>query len=326
MRCVVCREGQPVVTERPVPVPSGRQLLIKVHATALNRADLMQAKGSYPPPPGATDVLGLECSGEVSQLGPDASLFAVGARVMALLEGGGYGEHVLVDERQVMPMAADQSFASAAAVPEAWLTAYQLLHLVAKVKPCDVVLVHAGASGVGTAAIQLARAHGVQRVFVTAGSDAKIELCQRLGAELGVNYKTRPEWHEALPEAPTVVLDCIGYPYVERNCKAIAVDGRWVLFGLMGGPPPALTQAGDDPNLLRHVLIKRVQLLGTTLRARPTEYKAELVEKLQTTLAAHPALAPVLDAKSFAGLDSIAEAHAYMASNQSQGKIILSVL
>mmetsp|Transcript_43012 Transcript_43012/g.69075 ORF Transcript_43012/g.69075 Transcript_43012/m.69075 type:complete len:289 (-) Transcript_43012:1532-2398(-) len=288
----------------------------------------MQAKGKYNPPPGATDVLGLECSGEVVKLGPEVTKWKVGDKVMSLLNGGSYAEYVTADERLAMPL--HGSFEQGAAIPETWLTAFQLLHLVAKVNPQDSVLIHAGASGVGIAAIQLLKRLNVNKIIVTAGSQEKIDFCKSLGAHTGFNYKTNADWAQSVLDATdgkgtTVILDCVGYPYVENNAKAAAPDCRWVLFGLMGGPP----ENGTMPAILRPLLMKRIQLLSSTLRARSYDYKHDLITQFTEHVGQafdNNQLRPVLDCKNFTGLDQIHEAHAYMESNQSKGKIILSVL
>eukprot|EP00514_Thraustochytrium_sp_LLF1b_P004624 CAMPEP_0184526456 /NCGR_PEP_ID=MMETSP0198_2-20121128/10664_1 /TAXON_ID=1112570 /ORGANISM="Thraustochytrium sp., Strain LLF1b" /LENGTH=328 /DNA_ID=CAMNT_0026918029 /DNA_START=247 /DNA_END=1233 /DNA_ORIENTATION=+ len=328
MKAVIAENGSLNVIERSIPEINARQVLIKIHATALNRADLLQAKGAYPPPPGESDVLGLECAGVVEKVGPECETsFKPGDRVNALLGGGGYAEYVNVDERQVMSIPEAQPFHEAAAIPEVWLTAYQLLHFVAKLKHSDSVLIHAGGSGVGTAAVQLAKAHGCENIFVTAGSTEKIELAKSLGATDGWNYKTE-DWAEEAQKATTkkgvdVILDCIGFPYAESNAKAIGMDGRWVLFGLMGGGAKSM------PPLFGQILRKRIQILGSTLRARSVDYKANLVsefEEVTKPLFADGTLKPVLDKKHFEGLDSMTEAQAYMGSNANMGKIVVSLL
>lgn len=331
MHCMVAENGALKEEEREVPEPTGREVLIKIHATALNRADLMQVQGNYPPPPGATDVLGLECAGEIAGVGSGCEIkWDKGSRVSALLSGGGYAEYAVVDERQVLSIPDDQSFEEAAAVPEVWLTAFQHLWLVAKAKPEDSILIHAGASGVGTAAIQLARhVFGMKTIFVTAGSQQKIDFCKSLGATDGFNYKSE-DWAQKVLDATDgkgvdIVHDPVGYPYVENNAKAIASDGRWVFFGFLGGGP----QNGVMPALLGHIIRKRIQILGTTLRARSNEYKGELCKKfVEETFQkfGSKVLKPVRDTKSFQGISSFPDAHAYMETNASIGKIVVSIL
>eukprot|EP00511_Aplanochytrium_stocchinoi_P000083 CAMPEP_0204822110 /NCGR_PEP_ID=MMETSP1346-20131115/281_1 /ASSEMBLY_ACC=CAM_ASM_000771 /TAXON_ID=215587 /ORGANISM="Aplanochytrium stocchinoi, Strain GSBS06" /LENGTH=305 /DNA_ID=CAMNT_0051948137 /DNA_START=149 /DNA_END=1066 /DNA_ORIENTATION=+ len=282
MKVVKAKDGKCCLTQVPVPEVGPREVLIKVYATALNRADTLQAAGKYPPPPGTTDVLGLEASGEIVDVGPQCvNGLKEGDKVMALLAGGGYAEFVAVDERQVMRIPQGYSFKLGAAIPETWLTAFQLLHLVAKINETDTVLIHAAGSGVGTAATQLCRIAGAT-VIATAGSDEKLEKAKELGASFCFNRK-EGAWEEKVLEVTngkgaTVILDCIGYPYVPQNLQAIARDGRWILYGLMGG----VKEEKEFQVNLRTILMKRVQLLASTLRARSIEYKADLVTKFIT--------------------------------------------
>lgn len=311
--------------ERDVPAPSGREILIKIHASAVNRADTLQRKGQYPPPPGATDVLGLEAAGEVVSTGPDVEgTWVPGQRVMTILASGGYGESVVVDERQVMPAPARLDIRTAAALPETWLTAFQLLRLVGEATPGEHVLVHAAGSGVGIAATQLATAMGL-KVIAVAGSDEKLETSKALGASAVINYKTTPNFGEAVRAATggngvNLVLDPVGGgPHMEQNCTALASEGRWVLYGLMGGVSPAMS-------LLPTILGKRLVIKGTTLRARSVEYKGALVREFSDF-----ALAKFEDGSFQVKVDKsfpLAEAdaaHEYMLTDASNGKIVLVV-
>jgi len=325
MKCVVAINKRCEVVTRPIPRPLlDRQVLLRVHCSALNRADTLQRKGAYPPPPGATDVLGLEAAGTVEMRGPNcSSKFGPGARVMALLPGGGFGEYAVVDERHLMPVPDAWDFATAAAVPEVWLTAFQLLHWVGKLRASDRVLVHAGASGVGTALCQLARQAGAT-VFATA-SASKLKHLLSAGAHHALDRKG--DWAAALLQAEragvSLILDPVGgAEHGERNCAVAAVDARWVLYGLMAGPVPS-------PGLLRAVLTKRLHLLGSTLRARSDDYKAELVDGFVAAgtleqLERGP-LRPVLDATSFDGLERADEALDYLETDRSVGKVVLRV-
>ena len=246
--------------------------LSQVYASAINRADTLQRKGLYPPPPGASAVLGLEAAGIIEAIGNDCELaFKVGDKVMSLLDGGGNADFVVTDERLLMPVPAAYAagWELAAATPETWLTAFQLLHLLAEVTDGDTVLVHAGGSGVGTAATQLAVAAGAT-VIVTAGSQEKLDVAARLGASVGINYKT-DDFSEKVLEATagkgvSVILDCVGGSHWEKNLASIAVDGRWVLYGLMGGKEAVGPALGG-------ILRKRIRLMGTTLRSRSIAYK-----------------------------------------------------
>lgn len=322
MKAVVGQDGCAVLVERPIPTcdDASRQVVIKVAATALNRADLMQVAGKYPPPPGVTDVLGLECSGVVHQVSDGCLLgFKVGDRVAALLAGGGYGEYVCTDERTIVKLPEEMSFQDGVATTETWLTAFQLLKLVANVNANDSILIHAGASGVGIAAIQIARNLGVENIYVTAGSERKIKFCKELGAKEGINYKEQ-DWSTMLEGKIDVVFDCIGFPYVEGNLKCLKVDGTWVLYGFMGG-------ITDAPAVLGPILRKRISLLGTTLRARSDDYKQSLIREFHEfadPLFKTGVLTPFVD-RVFQGLDSAQEAQDYMRSNSSMGKIVLLV-
>src|SRR5215470_68347 len=233
--------GEPEVlrlTEVPDPVPGPEQLLVRVRATALNRADTLQRRGQYPPPPGESDILGLELAGEVEAVGTMTQGFRVGDRVFGLVGGGSYAEKAVIDYRMAMPIPAHWSFVEAAAVPEVFLTANETLFTLGQLAPGETVLIHAGASGVGTAGIQMAHHIGA-RVFATAGSSDKIARITALGAEAGINYKTEDfatRVRELTNRAGVeLVQDFIGAAYWQRNLQCLKVDGRLVLVGLMGG-------------------------------------------------------------------------------------------
>jgi len=327
MRAVVADAGRCVLLAAPalaVPTPRANELLIRVAFSAINRADTLQRLGRYAPPPGATPVLGLEAAGVVAALGADVAAHAaaprVGDRVMALLAGGGYAEFVACDWRHAMRVPEGMSLRTAAAVPETFLTAFQLLHLVGKARAGETVLVHAAGSGVGTAAVQLAAAHGL-RVVAVAGADAKLATARRLGAATTVNYKTSADWaaEAAAGGAPDLILDPVGASFWEGNAKALAVDGRWVLYGSLGGV------AVDGP-IFAKLMQKRAALLATTLRNRSDDYKAELVARFSAAALpalASGALAPVIDAE-FA-LEDAQLAHERMEGNEGCGKILLRV-
>ncbi|XP_028652652.1 quinone oxidoreductase PIG3 isoform X1 [Erpetoichthys calabaricus] len=304
------------------PEPSEGEVLIKVHASALNRADLLQRRGFYLPPPGASEILGLEAAGVVVSEGAD---WSVGDRVMALLSGGGNAEYVTVPEDQLMAIPNQMTFIQAAAIPEAWLTAYQLLHFVAEVKNGETVLIHAGGSGVGTAAIQLCRLAGAVPV-VTAGSADKLKKSMELGAAAGFNYKeedfsscllTFTKGHGA-----DIILDCVGASMWEQNVKCLSMDGRWVLYGTMGG----VEVHGD---ILRQLLFKRGQLLTSLLRSRSPEYKSKLVKTFDENVLPYfssdsrTPLHPVID--SIYKMDEIVSAHKHMEGNKNLGKIIINL-
>jgi putative PIG3 family NAD(P)H quinone oxidoreductase len=286
-----------------------------VAAAGLNRADLLQKAGLYPPPPGASDVLGLECSGVISEVGAGSS-WQVGDRVCALLAGGGMAEEVVVDGRHVLPIPEGVSLVEAAALPEVYATVWLNVFQLAALKPGEKVLLHAGASGIGSAAIQLCKAFG-NPCWVSVGSAERLAYCEALGAQGGV---LRTDDLESLRDFGPfdVILDPVGGNYSALNLKLMALDGRWVLIGLMGGREAKLD--------LAQVLGKRVQLLGSTLRSRDDQFKADLLSDLGQQvwpLFAEGRLSPQL-AKAFAVKDAEA-AFAELASNTVAGKLVLVI-
>nr|CAB3267175.1 quinone oxidoreductase PIG3-like [Phallusia mammillata] len=309
------------VPEIPQPLPN--QVLIKTAATALNRADLLIREGKYPGQK-TPQTLGLEVSGVIEATGSNSTKWNNGDKVMALLPGGGYSQFVTVNEDHVMPVPSLLNLQDAAAIPEVWLTAFQLLHFVGKVAPGETVLVHGGGSGVGTAAVQLARLSQA-KVFVTAGTEEKISIAKSLGAQDGFNYKDG-EFADKVFQANNgkgvnLVLDCVGGSFWTQNLKSLAVDGRWVVFGLLGG-------GSVDGPLLSQVLAKRISILGTTLKSRSDEYKAKLIKDFTSQALPYFSsgkgnvqLKPVID--SVMDIAEVVEAHLYMASNKNKGKIIL---
>lgn len=294
------------------------QVRIRVHATALNRADLVQREGGYPPPPGASPILGLECAGEIMEVGEGVSSFQVGDAVCALLAGGGYAEQVVVPAGQVLLVPSGLSMAEAASLPEVFATAYLNLYMEAGLQRTERVLVHAAASGVGTAAIQMCVATN-NPVFVTAGSDEKVEQCIALGADAGWNRKAGSfleavtRWGEV-----DVALDPVGANYLADNLACMAVDGRLALIGLLGG-------AQTDINL-GALLMKRVRLIGSTLRARSVGYKSRVMEGLREKVWPEIEagnIKPVVHA--VLPIAQAGQAHALMAADENFGKIVLSV-
>uniref|UniRef100_A0A673UZP4 Tumor protein p53 inducible protein 3 n=2 Tax=Suricata suricatta TaxID=37032 RepID=A0A673UZP4_SURSU len=308
------------------PSPVEGEVLLKVAASALNRADLLQRQGQYPPPPGASSILGLEASGHIAALGPACQgHWKIGDTAMALLPGGGQAQYVTVPEGLLMPIPAGLTLSQAAAIPEAWLTAFQLLHLLGNVQAGDSVLIHAGSSGVGTAAIQLARLAGAIPL-VTAGSQHKLQMAEKLGAAAGFNYREE-DFSEATLKftkgaGVNLILDCIGGSYWEKNVNCLASDGRWVLYGLMGG-------TDIHGPLFSKLLFKRGSLITTLLRSRDQKYKQMLVEAFTKQILPHfstespQRLLPVLDRVYPA--TAIQEAHEYMESNKNVGKIVLEL-
>ena len=265
-------EGQVEWVDRPTPACDVGEVRIRVAAAGLNRADLLQLAGNYPPPPGASDTLGLECAGIVSEVGPGCDDWQVGDRVCALLAGGGVAEEVVVDARHVLPVPEGLSLHEAAALPEVYATAWLNLFQLAGLKPGEKVLLHAGASGVGSAAIQLCKAFG-SSCWVTVGSQQRLAYCESLGASGGA-IRDKDGLKVADDFGPfEVILDPVGASYAALNLKLLALDGRWVNIGMMGG-----RKAEVDMAL---VLGKRIQLIGSTLRNRDDLFKAELLRDLR---------------------------------------------
>lgn len=309
------------VVEVPEPVPADDELLVAVHATAVNRGDVMQRRGRYPPPPGVTDVLGLEMAGEVAAVGAAVTGWAPGDLVCAVVGGGGYAELAVVPAAVALPVPEGLTVTEAAAVPEVFATAHDNVAVRGRLAPGETLLVHGGASGVGTAAIQLARRHGC-RVLVTAGSAAKLTACAELGADVGINYR-ESDFGPAVLEATDgrgadVVLDIIGAAYLERNLACLAVEGRLVVIGLMGG-------ARAEVDLAR-MLSRRLTLAASTLRARSVAEKAAVADRLRREVwpgFADGTLRPVID--RVLPLEQAAEAHRVMEASEHIGKIVLRV-
>jgi putative PIG3 family NAD(P)H quinone oxidoreductase len=297
-----------------------REILIEVRAAALNRADLLQRRGVYPPPPGASDILGLECAGVVQRLGPGVAATRVGDRVMALLPGGGYAERVAIHEQLALPIPDALDFVAAAAVPEAFLTASEALFGLGRLLPREWVLIHAAASGVGSAALQLARAAG-GRVLATASAGKLAEL-RELGAERVVD-RNQEDFAAVAREVTEgrgvdVILDLVGASYAAKNSECLGILGRHVIVGLVGG-----TRAEID---FARVLSRRHSLLGLVMRTRPLLDKIGVVERFRREWlhrVADGTLKPIVDS-TFA-LEQAAAAHARMEANANSGKIVLVV-
>ena len=321
MKAIDIEKDQLILKEFKNPIPGAGEVLIKVAATAVNRADLVQRSGAYPPPRGASQILGLECSGEVMALGDGEERFKVGDKVCALLTGGGYAEQVTVPSGQVLPIPSGFDLHLAAAIPEVFCTAYLNLYKEANLIPKEKVLLHAGASGVGTAAIQLCKASG-NPCFITAGNTKKIKYCQDLGADGGTVRDEEgfleevSKWTEHT--GVDVILDPVGATYLADNLKSLAIDGRLVLIGLMGG-----IETKVDLSL---VLMKRIRLIGSTLRARSVPFKTKLMEEMHKKvwpLFEKGEIKPVID--KYLALEHAEEAHKFVASNKSIGKVVLTL-
>lgn len=308
-------EGRVEWAEQPAPACDVGEIRIRVAAAGLNRADLLQRAGMYPPPPGASEILGLECAGVVSEVGPGCD-WQVGDRVCALLAGGGMAEEVVVDARHALPVPEGLSLHEAAALPEVYATAWLNLFQLAALKPGEKVLLHAGASGVGSAAIQLCKAFG-NPCWVSVGSAERLAYCEALGAQGGV---LRGDDLTALRDFGPfdAILDPVGGNYAALNLELLARDGRWVNIGLMGGRKAELDMA--------QLLAKRVQLTGSTLRNRDDGFKADLMRDLLAhvwPLFAEGRLKPQLE-RSFPVKDAEA-AFATLADNQVNGKLVLVI-
>jgi putative PIG3 family NAD(P)H quinone oxidoreductase len=306
--------------EVPDPEPRAGEVLVEVAATAVNRADLLQRQGFYPPPPGASELLGLECSGRIVAVGADVTRWTVGDEVCALLAGGGYAELVAVPEGQCMPLPPGVDLVTAGALPEVACTVWSNVAQVGRLQPGEAFLVHGGSSGIGTMAIQVAKALGADPVICTVGSAEKAAACRDLGADVAVNYRN-DDFVEATRAATDgrgadVVLDIIGAKYLAQNLEALAADGRLVIIGLQGG-----TQAEIDLNALMR---RRRTVAATTLRGRPPEQKAAIctavVDQLWP-LVARGAVRPVVHASL--PMSDAAAAHRLVAGSTHIGKVLL---
>ena len=322
MRAVVASGpgGPDVLSIGEVDEPALRpgEVLVDVVATAVNRADTLQRLGFYPVPPGGSEIIGLECSGTIAELGPEVEGWSVGDEVCALLTGGGYAARVAVPAGQLMPVPAGVSLVDAAALPEVACTVWSNLFMVAGLRPGERLLVHGGAGGIGTMAIQLAAALEA-RVFATAGSAEKLAVCTTLGADVAINYRDE-DFVEILAAegGADVILDNMGAKYLARNVDALATAGRLVIIGLQGGTKAEL----DIAALLR----KRGAVIATALRSRPVEEKAaicaEVVEHVWP-LVADGTVVPVINARL--PLSEVAVAHQLMEDSGHVGKIVLTL-
>nr|WP_307786979.1 NAD(P)H-quinone oxidoreductase [Pseudogracilibacillus auburnensis] len=304
------------------PIFKENELLVKVKATALNRADLLQKRGLYPPPEGASTILGLEMSGVVEEVGENVEGWNKGDRVCALLPGGGYAEYVSIPAEMAIPIPDGLSFEEAAAIPEVFLTAYLNMFWLGKLEKDETVLIHAGASGVGTAAIQLARVVGA-KIIVTAGTEEKRELCLSLGADVAIDYKDGPFAPKVKEtthgKGVNLILDFIGASYWEQNISSLATYGKLILIGTMGGSNVENVNLGK-------ILFKKLQVIGTALRSQPIEKKIALTKDFRDFALSkfeNSEVKPVID--SVWDWKDADEAHAHMEQNKNAGKIVLRV-
>jgi putative PIG3 family NAD(P)H quinone oxidoreductase len=307
--------------EAPDPVAGPGEVVVDIAATAVNRADTLQREGRYAPPPGTTDVIGLECAGVVAEVGAGVQDWVVGDRVCALLSGGGYAERVAVPAGQCLPVPDGLSMAEAAALPETVCSVWSNLVMVARLGAGDVVLLHGGASGIGTTGIQIAKQLGAT-VVVTAGSEAKLARCRELGADHGINYRDE-DFVQRVREVTDghgadVVLDIMGAKYLAPNVDVLATGGRLVVIGLQGGTSGELN--------LALLLAKRASVTATSLRGRPPAEKAAIVADVRRHVwpwVAEGSVRPVVD--RMLPLAEAAEAHRVMAASEHVGKIVLAV-
>ncbi|ALI98377.1 NAD(P)H-quinone oxidoreductase [Rufibacter tibetensis] len=322
MKAVVITEsGAPEVLqiqEREVPTPASHQILVRVHAAGINRPDVAQRKGHYPPPAGApVDVPGLEIAGTIEACGDHVERWKKGDAICALLPGGGYAEFAVVDARHCLPVPKGWSFEEAASLPETVFTVWHNVFQRGQLQPGETFLVHGGSSGIGITAIQLAKTWGA-RVFATAGTDEKCQACEELGADQCINHKTQAFEEELKAEGVDVILDMVGGVYIPKNLNLLKPDGRLVFINAMQG-----AQGKFD---VRQVMQKRLTITGSTLRPRDAEFKAAL------TAAIEQHVWPLLEAGEFKPvlykvfpLEEAAQAHALMESSEHIGKIVLKV-
>jgi NADPH:quinone reductase len=305
---------------RPVPKPGPGEILIKVMAAGVNRPDVAQRAGSYPPPPGASDLPGLEVAGEVVALGDGSHKHKIGDKVMSLVAGGGYAQYCIAQDAQAMAIPASLSMLEAGATPETLMTVWHNVFERGQLKAGETILIHGGSSGIGTMAIQLAKAFGA-KVIVTVGSKEKADACLKLGADHAINYKTDDFVAAAkslTSGGPNVILDMVGGDYVERNYEAAAPDGRIVQIATLGG-------AKITANIAR-LMVKRLHHTGSTLRPRSNADKAAMVAAIETKvmpLLREGRIKPLMD--STFPLEKAAEAHRRMETSEHIGKIVLAL-
>ncbi|OBK28268.1 NAD(P)H-quinone oxidoreductase [Mycobacterium asiaticum] len=325
MRAIVAESAEQLIWQDVPDATAGPgEVLIKVAAAGVNRADVLQAAGKYPPPPGASETIGMEVSGVITDVGEGVTEWTVGQEVCALLAGGGYAEYVAVPAGQVMPIPAPVDVVDAAGIPEVACTVWSNLVMTAHLGPGQLVLLHGGASGIGSHAIQVARALGA-RVAVTAGTAEKLELCRNLGAQITISYKdddfVARVNQESDGKGADVILDIMGAAYLDRNIDALATDGQLVVIGMQGGVKAELN--------LGKLLAKRARVIGTTLRARPVtgpNSKSAVVGAVTTSvwpMFASGQVRPIIGKRL--PIQEAAEAHRLLQSGETFGKILLTV-
>ena len=304
-------------TTRPVPKPGSAEVLINVAAAGVNRPDIAQREGRYPPPPGVTDIPGLEVAGEIVEIGASVQNWRRADYVCALVSGGGYADYCVAPALQCLPIPAGLNMVEVAGIPETFFTVWSTIFDIARFEPGENVLIHGGSSGIGTTAIQLVKAFG-GHVFVTCGTDHKCQKCKELGAKVAVNYKEKDFVEALMGEEMNIVLDMVGGDYVVRNLKLLALDGRHISIAMLRGP-----EARIDIALM---LKKRLTLYGATLRARPVEQKAKIAAALKATVWSLLESGKIKSViyKTFPLKDAHL-AHDFMESGTHIGKIVLTV-
>lgn len=309
------------VSEIDIPEIADNEVLIKVAAAGINRPDIIQRKGLYPPPPGASDILGLEVAGIIEKAGKNVTEWETGDKVCALLSGGGYAEYAVADQGSILPIPDGLDMISAAALPETFFTVWSNVFDRAHLKSGETILVHGGTSGIGTTTIQMAKAKGAS-VITTSGSDKKCDFCTNLGADLAINYRTQNFQDEVMKftdnKGVNVILDMVAGDYMTGNLKSLALDGRLVIIAVLGGPKVEF-------NILP-IMLKRLTVTGSTLRIRSHGFKATIAENLKSeiwSLIERNKINPVIDRVFDIG--DIAAAHHYMDSGDHMGKVILKL-
>lgn len=310
-----------VVAQRPVPQPGKNEVLIKVAAAGINRPDIFQREGLYPPPEGASDILGLEVAGEIIAVGKNQTSWRVGQQVCALLAGGGYSEYAVADPRLCLPVPPSLNLIQAAALPEAFFTVWQTVFQRAAIQPGETLLVHGGTSGIGTTAIQLAKALG-HRVFTTASSEKKCRQCLKLGADTAINYQKQDFVavikNQTAGYGVDVILDMVGGDYLQKNIRSAAFRGRIISIAFLRGSKVEID--------MMPVMLKQLVLTGSTLRSRPAEEKSSIAKTLLAKvwpLLENGTIKPVIDTTF--PLEEADKAHRLMASNKHIGKIVLTL-
>ena len=319
MKAIEIIEGKAVLNDSEIPIVGPNEVLIKVLSTAVNRADLMQKKGLYPPPPGASEILGLECSGIIEAIGDEVTSRKVGDEVCALLAGGGYAEYVTCPEFQAIPKPTNLNWQEASSLPEVYATCWLNLFMEGKLTSNNKVLLHAGASGIGTAGIQLCKAFKCES-FVSAGSKEKVEFCKNLGASKGVirGNKMFDQLQEWVPDGFDIILDPVGANYFKNNLKVLGLEGKLIIIGLMGGMESSIN--------LGHLMMKRQKIIGSTIRARTKDLKKMVMQDL------HEKVWPFIESNKIKpiihevlNISEAEKAHQVMEDNMNIGKLILSL-